>query len=380
MNDAEAGSPPDVTAYDAEEIPVGEATVWLLGRDTNVTRSTETRPFFGLIDEASKINLNNATADMLAELPFMTTEFAAAIVDWRDTDSDVSDGGAEDEYYNRLNPAYRCKNADFETVEELRWVAGADLSLLFGEDTNLNGVLDPNEDDGDASYPADDQDGRLDSGLLEYVTVASAEPNSNGSTNRVYVANPAANEVSTFLQERFGQARATQLLNQLGNQASVRSVLEFGLRAGMTADEYAQVENDITVSTNTTVVGRVNILTAPVPVLAAIPGIGTDFAESIASTRGSSATSGTSLYWIVDVLGRDNAISAAPYLTTRGYQYTLDAAAVGHDNRGYQRVRFLIDTSSGTPRIAGRRDLTHLGWALGSDLRKELARRENLRR
>jgi type II secretory pathway component PulK len=370
---AEPGGPPDSTLYESEDLRIGEATAWLIGRDTNLWQQTLTRPFFGLIDESSKLNLNTVTQGMLETLPFMTTEFAAAIVDWRDTDSDVSEGGAEDDYYGRLNPSYRCKNGDFESIEELRLVSGATLLLLFGEDTNLNGILDPNEDDGDASYPADNQDGRLDPGLLEYVTIASQEPNTNaGGTNRVDVSDPTQPGVTNILQTRFGQNRATQLINQLGNQRSIRSVLEFGLRAGMTADELAQIEGDLTVTNATTVKGLVNVNTASADVLACIPGIGTDKAQSLVSARSGASNTGTSLYWIVQTLGQDGAISAAPYLTTRGYQYSVDVAAVGRHQRGYQRVRYLIDTASGSPRITARRDLTHLGWALGRDLRREL--------
>lgn len=378
---AEPGSPPDTTLYDVEELKIGDATVWLLGRDTNLWQNTSTRPYFGLVDEASKLNLNTVTVDMLMTLPFMTQAFAAAIVDWRDTDTEPTDSGAEDEYYGRLNPAYRCKNAPFESVEELRMVAGAELALLFGEDTNLNGFLDPNEDDGDASYPSDNQDGRLDFGLLEYVTVFSSEPNTNaGGTNRVDVSNPTQQAVVTFLQERFGQNRATQLLNQLGNQGSPRSVLEFGLNAGMTAEELAQVEGDLTVTNATALVGLINVNTASAEVLACVPGIGQENAQTLVGARASASNAATSLYWIVDTLGRESAIAAAPYLTTRSYQFTVDAAAVGHHTRGYQRVRFLIDTSGGTPRIAQRRDLTHLGWALGIQLRRDLAEQKELLR
>jgi hypothetical protein len=42
-----------------------------------------------------------------------------------------------------------------------------------------------------------------------------------------------------------------------------------------------------------------------------------------------------------------------------------DIVAVGHGDRGYRRTRFVFDTSSGTPIIVYRQDLTHLGWALG---------------
>lgn len=42
----------------------------------------------------------------------------------------------------------------------------------------FNGILDPNEDDGDDSLPEDNRNGVLD-GLLEYVTVYSKEPNTS---------------------------------------------------------------------------------------------------------------------------------------------------------------------------------------------------------
>ena len=53
-------------------------------------------------------------------------------------------------------------------------------------------------------------------------------------------------------------------------------------------------------------------------------------------------------------------------------QFTADVAAVGHYGRGYRRVRFVFDCSSGTPLIVYRQDLTHLGWALGKKLHDQL--------
>src|SRR6185369_9613010 len=92
------GAFPRVTQYSAEAVPVGDATFWILGRgDAQTAVETAT---FGLVDEASKLNLNspNLRADMLASLPGMTLEFAAAILDWRDTNSDINtNGGAENE-------------------------------------------------------------------------------------------------------------------------------------------------------------------------------------------------------------------------------------------------------------------------------------------
>ena len=41
----------------------------------------------------------------------MTSELAASIIDWRDEDSEISTGGAEDEYYLLLSEPYNCKNS-----------------------------------------------------------------------------------------------------------------------------------------------------------------------------------------------------------------------------------------------------------------------------
>ena len=53
------GVMPDVTAYENEAVPVGEATFWFLGRSLE-TSDGKTRTY-GLVDEASKLNLNTAT-------------------------------------------------------------------------------------------------------------------------------------------------------------------------------------------------------------------------------------------------------------------------------------------------------------------------------
>ena len=180
----------------------------MLGRDPQ--QQNPTRPYFALVDEASKLNLNTATLAMLQALPGMTAEFAAAIIDWRDADSEVTQGGAEDETYLRLVPPYHCKNAKFESLEELRLVYGSDLTVLYGEDANRNGVLDANEDDGDITQPADNRDGKLDPGLLEYLTVYSREANTNADgTARIGISGPGlAQRITPLLQSKFTAQRA----------------------------------------------------------------------------------------------------------------------------------------------------------------------------
>lgn len=368
------GTVPNLRYYSADSVPVGDAAFWLIGRSDAQTASAPTTPSFGLVDEASKLNLNTATADMLATLPGMTVEFAAAIIDWRDADSTITENGAEDEVYQRLTPARRCKNAPFESIDELRLVYGATPELLYGEDANRNGVLDANENDGDVSLPADNRDARLDAGILEYVTAYSKQPNTQADGTARININTGRPQLQQLLQQSLGAQRATQVIAALGPvNPPIGSVLEFYVRSGMTADEFAPIEGKVTTANGAMVQGLVNVNTASETVLACIPGIGTANAPGLVANRRANPDRPASLAWVKDVLSnRADIQQAGRYLTGQGYQFTADVAALGHHNRGYQRTRFVFDLSSGAPLLLYRQDLTSLGWALGKQVRDDI--------
>jgi len=155
-------------------------------------------------DEAGKININEAPQEILRDLLIVTgvkekqaEVIAAAIIDWRDDDDvpselgqegdlgDFGDFGSaerEDTFYNPeqdlrdiedMGPAYVNKNAPFDNVEELLLVYGMDRYILYGEDANGNGKLDPNERDGKANPPDDNGDDDLFLGIYPHVTVYS---------------------------------------------------------------------------------------------------------------------------------------------------------------------------------------------------------------
>jgi len=145
---------------------------WVLGMNVD----DETRPYYNLVDEASKIDLNTATAEMMDYLPGMDNDsnLSQAIVDWRDSDDDdsyssLSSGqGSETSYYEGLNPPYRAKNQPFESVEELRLVNGFTDEYLWGADLNHNNTIEPNEA---ASANLGMAFGNTMRGLASYVTV-----------------------------------------------------------------------------------------------------------------------------------------------------------------------------------------------------------------
>ncbi len=402
-NTSTPGVPPTSASFATEAVSVGDAMFWIIGQPLD--EEDDLTVTFGLVDESSKLNLNTATAAMLDKLPRMTPELAAAVLDWRDSNSELREGGAEEETYARLNPPYRCKNAPFESITELRLVYGFTYDILYDEDANMNAVLDQNENDEDVALPADNHDGVLNRGVLAYVTVHSREPNTrtNGQP-KVNVSTVDTQALQQLLQEvGIETARAQAILRPFqaaGGAASPSppggstnrppvipgaattgttngSLIEFFFNSGMTEQEFALVEGDLTVSTNTIVEGLVNVNTATETVLACIPGIGVENAGALVAQRAQDTAAAASLVWVTQVLARSNAIQAGPFITGRSYVYSADIAAVGRLGRGYQRAQFVFDTTEGGAKIRQRQDLTHLGWALGQEVRRDLeARRE----
>jgi DNA uptake protein ComE-like DNA-binding protein len=358
---------PDIHTYANEAVSVGNATYWLIGRNNSQAKDT---PVFGLVDEASKLNINTASSNMLESLPNMTTELAEAIVNWRTTNTSTSD-----EVYQRNNPAYRCKKGEFESVDELRLVAGATMDILLGEDTNLNGVLDENENDGNITRPNDNQDGTLDQGLLELLTVYTREPNvrTNGSPriNVSRLSGTNITQLSELLRTSFDVSRANAILGRITAGTTFNSVLQFYIRTQMTPDELAKICTDITTRDEPFLKGLINVNTASEAVLACVPGIGIDNAPTLVAFRQANPDKLTSVAWVAEALDRADAIAAGPYITSRSYQFSADIAAVGHHGRGYQRVRYVFDITEGSAKVIYRQDLTHLGWALGKKVRQD---------
>jgi type II secretory pathway component PulK len=363
-NFEEPGFMPATGELFAERVPVGDAAFWILGRDPDDDRASE--PWFGLVDEASKLDLNHATLEMIEAVPGMTLEFAAAIVDWRDEDSDLTPGGAESENYLLLDEPYQCKNAPFETVRELRLVYGADWDELVGEDANMNHLLDPNEDDGDALPPADNQDGLLDRGLFAYFTVHAIEPNTDPDGNpRVNINGNETDKLEAVLSERLGE-KADSVLQILGGPGQrFSSMLEFFLGSGIDAEDFAAIEPYLTVSDDETLHGMVNVNTAPEEILACLPGIGPDLARDLVAERGQRPSQELrSVAWVAEVIDDTAASLAGPHLTARPARLSADVVATGANGRGFCRVRYVFDTSGDTVTVVARDDLSRGGWPL----------------
>jgi type II secretory pathway component PulK len=354
---------------------IGKGYFWFLRSNLEDDRQLD----YGLTDESGKINLNSASEEMLLKLPGMTAELAASIIDWRDQDSEITPGGAEDEYYLLLPQPYNCKNAPLETVEEILLIKGASKELLYGEDTNLNSILDDQENDGDLSDPPDNRNGRLDTGFYDYVTVYSVESNLDKDGNKRININDADNrqDLQKALQEVVKEDRTLEIMNQVPTNPSFSNVLDFYYATGMKLEEFSQIVDRLTTSDKQSFPGLVNVNTAPKAVLLCLPELEESDVEALLSRR-SSGKNLDSIAWVTEVLSQEKAIAIGSYITTRSFQYSADILVISGNGRAYKRYKAVFDMSQQTPRIVYWKSLTHFGWPLNEEIVTALRKGEPL--
>lgn len=190
--------------------------------DWTIRHSEDGREVPGPQDENAKANVVILDRTGLLGLDRMSFDVADSIIDYRDEDNEVTGLGAERDYYigRGLKPP---RNAPFRTIAELERVAGAFPEYVRGEDANLNGRLDPNEDDGSLSPPNDDADGLLDAGWSAYLTTYSTSSNLTPSGQpKLFVQRATPEELTARLGVDEAQAKALQ---QYAGQPNARMEL-----------------------------------------------------------------------------------------------------------------------------------------------------------
>ena len=150
------------TEFACAAVPVGDAQFWLIGRDPSGTPSTE--PYFGLVDEGSKLNLNTVNTNVLSYLPNMTTGFCPghcglAQHQRRRYSLDYSHAGLLPENTRRLKPWTNCGWSMARP-----WICSpATTSTATACSTRTKRIRPARRE--------------LNSGLFEYTTVYTREPN-----------------------------------------------------------------------------------------------------------------------------------------------------------------------------------------------------------
>ncbi len=328
-------------------------------------------PEYGLVPENCKLNLNTATVEMLQMLPGMTTELAASIIDWRDEDDEITEGGAESEYYLLESNPYSAKNMPFERVDELLLVKEVTSEVLYGEDTNLNGMLDDHEDDGELSAPLDDGNGTLEMGLFRFLTVYSSDKNVDGEgAERINITETAARaDLQSLLEEKFKEERAMAVLTSIGQSTNFQNIFDFYFRSNLKPDEFEEIADRLTTSGETDLPGLININRAPWEVLLCLPGLEESDVELLFNSRPEDEEG---IAWVVEVLEREKAVSIGAMITGRSSQYSADIVSVNQNGRAFQRAQIVVDPGATPTKILYWKSISHLGWPLDREILETL--------
>jgi len=342
-------------------------------------------PRYGLTDEAGKINLSVAPAETLRNLPNMTSELVDCLMDYREPGADPRPEGAKQDYYDHLDSPYVIASGPLSTIEELLLVKGFNAQIIYGEDANMNGLLDPNEDDGDDSFPPDARDGHMDKGLRGAATVVTSEPSVNkGGKARVNInADTPPSRIPGLPDQTL---RFILLYRSEGNTFKHPSELlemKYKLKqnhneipnaktgteidSGVKGEQLAAVLDELTTQPtdrSKPLVGMVNVNTAPAEVMAVLPGMDPNLAQQIVDARRDlDAETKSSVAWLYTQNLLDAAAFklVAPYLTTRSFQYSLRCVGFGVPCGRYRVLEAVVDIGGGAPRVIYLRDISRLG-------------------
>jgi DNA uptake protein ComE-like DNA-binding protein len=332
----------------------------------------ENQPRFGLTDENRKLNLNNATAEMLSKCTVLSGSQIEAIAGTNSTTAVTP--SLADPLAPEIFPLEAVRPR-FSTLDELLKLPGFAPGVIYGEDANRNFHLDPNEDDGVLLFPPDDSDGQLFLGLQEVATVWSYEANladdgsprfQLNSTNRTVPEFIIPEKTATYIQAAWTnkvifKTPAELLEAKLKVKDDAGKEVEF--ESGVGPKELPIILDQLTTTFEARSIGLININTASVKVLQAIPGVEGKAEAVVQAREGLGAERKGSAAWLYSegFLTADEFRRAAPFITARSRQFRFNIIGYALPSGRYRIYEVVIDTANDQPQVSYLRDITKLG-------------------
>lgn len=331
---------------------------------------------YGLADEASKLNVNTVTNTMLTRLG-LTPYLAEGLADFIDEDDTPQPLGAEQEYYDTLASPYLVFNRPLSSCYELFLVRGFTPRVVYGEDANLNFLLDANEDDGDERFPPDNADGKLFAGARTLLTVCSYDVDDNNIGELRWDLNYgplAETPLPAAITNYIYAMRSNHIVMQ--HPAELLEATNKGVASGVGKEELPLVLDLLTGAPHYHLPGLVNVNTASAQVLRALPEVDDALADSIVSMRkGLGPEQRKTPAWLFqqDLVDAAKFKLLAPRLTTRSLQFHFHAIGYGIPSGRYRVLEAIIDVAGAEPSVSYLRDITKLGlpFRLPTEQREE---------
>jgi DNA uptake protein ComE-like DNA-binding protein len=308
---------------------------------------------YGVSDEESRLNVNTATSNELAQLQNMTTDVATAIVNWRGGDNTTA--AAETQYYAGMQPPYQPRLGPYQTVRELLMVRGVTPDDLLGRDAHQNGLLAADGDD----FAVPDSVDSEDLGWAGLLTVDSTVQNLNAAgEDRVNIQTADESSLTGIRGITPPIARAIVSYRGQHNFQSIADLLDVTPpqnqpgRGGssdqsgnnvISEDLFLDIADDIKTDASQNLTGAININTAGLDVLICLPGVTRELAQSIISHRQSGgffASTGELLK--LPEMTRDIFKQIAPLITARSETYRILCEGKINSTGARQRIQAII--------------------------------------
>jgi DNA uptake protein ComE-like DNA-binding protein len=332
---------------------------------------------YGVSDEESRLNVNNASAQELNKLYAITPDVVAAILDWRDEDNVVTPGGAEAEYYTALQPPYLPRNGPLQSIRELLMVRGVQTDLLLARDRQQNGILETGDQVPDdivndirdlgwaALLTTDSSVKNVSAAGIDRVNIQSADQSAlaavKGITPEIARA-IVAYRVQNRLQSIADLLDVTAAPNQNqpggpggGPQANVPTPLPQnggtppganGVPSGPKVIDQTllmDIADDLTADSASDLSGVINVNSASVEVLECLPGLSRELAQAIISFRQSNGFL-PNIAWLLKVPGMTPEIlkQVAPRISTRSETFRILSEGEVTSSGARQRIQEIV--------------------------------------
>jgi len=319
---------------------------------------------YGIMDENSRLNLNTANAESMMKLPEMTMPVATAILSWQNRSS------ATEETMQDGSSNLTLSEKQFHNPYELSELPECTFGILYGEDQNLDGILENNENDGKTLLPDDNEDGILRRGLLPYVTVWSYERNEDGQQIPRININTASE--STLIQ-MLGLSKSNAKWITLNRKTAFTSIADLLTETSLNPvaeatgvpsqpaesgtilsfETFRAIADRITVTDQTLLRGKININTASAEVLQTLPDITALLAERIRDYRNTHPEGFTSIADLLTLPGFSLDIfkKIAPRITIRSTVFVIRCQGKTRNPAVTHTVEAALDRGGSPPSI-----------------------------
>jgi type II secretory pathway component PulK len=285
-------------------------------------------------DACGRVDVNEADHTTLSRLTG-DPAVAAAIMDWRDRGPMTSPGGAEEDYYAGLGCPYSPRNGRFQSLGELLLVRGVTPEVFFGNEEQM--------------------------GLVNLLTVDSVSSQVNPDGNSLVNLNSFLNWNDEGFQKnimgKLGSIitmyEAEEIWYGLDNlmkrgQQGYTSLGQLLTEAHLSPDKVALLVDYVCVDTGQTARGKVNVNTASVEVLAALPGSSENIGEGILLRREEAPFERLSEVARV-LLDQPNSelvfAQMIDRVTVKSSSFIVESMGWGLSERGFRTLRALVRRS-----------------------------------